>query len=119
IMSSLSSRKRWNRDNSAIARPSGAKFRARHFCPWLELLETRVVPSTANQAFLGQFYPDMFHRPLDSSGAASWGGLLDLGVAREQVVQAIAQRQEYRTGLVTHLYQDLLHRQPDPAGLAT
>jgi hypothetical protein len=72
-----------------------------------------------NQSWLTQVYADLLHRPLDSSGLATWTNLLSQGDSRTQVVQLIETSLEYRTDIVEALYAQLLHRPADPSGLDT
>jgi streptogramin lyase len=74
-------------------------------------------PADPNQAWLTQVYADVLHRPLDSSGQATWIGALNQGYSRTQVVQFIESGLEYRTDAVEALYTQLLHRAADQAGL--
>jgi hypothetical protein len=74
-------------------------------------------PGNPNQSWLSQVYADLLHRPLDPSGLATWGTLLNQGVSRTQVVQFIQSSLEYRTNIVEELYSSLLHRPADASGL--
>src|SRR5439155_12361680 len=73
--------------------------------------------SSSNQAFVAQVYLDLLHRPADAGGLAAWTGLLDQGVSRPAVVEAMESSLEYRTDLVQSLYTQYLHRNADPGGL--
>src|SRR5205823_796252 len=44
---------------------------------------------SSNQAFVAQVYLDLLQRPADAGGLASWTGLLDQGMSRPAVVQAM------------------------------
>jgi hypothetical protein len=73
-----------------------------------------------NQRFLTRLYRDLLGRALDPSGAATWGGMLDQGLARRSdVARAIQTSLEYRLHQVRGLYATLLGRAADPVGLST
>jgi hypothetical protein len=78
-----------------------------------------TVSGSPNQQWVTQVYLDLLHRHVDAGGLATWTGLLDQGVSRLQVVQAIESSLEYRTDVVTSLYSRILQRAVDPSGLAT
>jgi uncharacterized delta-60 repeat protein len=81
----------------------------------------RYVPveeRTPNQRVVSQMYLDLLFRPVDTSGLAHWSSLLDQGVARTDVVQAIQASAEYRAAAVRDAYQRLLLRLPDAGGSA-
>src|SRR5262249_42351301 len=70
-----------------------------------------------NQRFLAQTYEDLLQRPVDAAGLAYWGGLLDQGVSRADVIQGIENSPEGRTDPVQSLYKGLLGRAPGADGL--
>jgi ELWxxDGT repeat protein len=74
---------------------------------------------TPDQRFLSHLYQHLLYRDVDPSGLAHWGGLLDRGTSRGDVVRGIEASQEYRTGVVRELYGAYLHRDVDPSGLNT
>jgi hypothetical protein len=81
------------------------------------------VPSAAptgtpNQIFLTNLYPALLRRPVDNTGLTYYSGQLDLGVSRNAITAQIMNSTEYLTVQVTILYQTILRRAPDPAGLA-
>jgi hypothetical protein len=93
----------------------------------VELLEDRCVPavSVLSTAFLQQTYADLLHRPLDASGQAIWGGLLDsLGVtssaSRITTVEAIesAAGKEFATDEVVQVFTTYLQRNPTSVELS-
>jgi hypothetical protein len=71
-------------------------------------------------------YEALLHRPADPSGLALGVWLLGMGNRDEVVEAALLGSPEYfvtrggsaNAGFVTAIYQDLLHRTPDTAGLA-
>jgi uncharacterized membrane protein len=73
---------------------------------------------TANQRFIAEVYHDVLGRSVDSSGLATWTGLLDAGLSRVLVVLGIENSPEYRQREVQSLYQRYLHRDADPLGVA-
>jgi subtilisin family serine protease len=70
-----------------------------------------------NERYLAAVYLDVLGRPVDPSGLAHWSGLLDGGVSRVRVVQAITHSEEYFVKFVRDAYQRLLRRDPDGPGL--
>jgi len=72
-----------------------------------------------NRAFVEHLYQDVLGRAADPGALAAYGSALTQGaMTRLQLAQAVLGSQEYATIVVTALYVHLLHRQPDPAGLA-
>jgi PKD repeat protein len=85
-------------------------------------LQEELLPDgsrgTANQRFLGEVYRDLLHRAIDPLGLAVWGGFLDAGLSRTQVVELIETTgDEYRHAVVNDLFEQYLHRAADPLGL--
>jgi hypothetical protein len=76
------------------------------------------VATTHNQRFLSEVYDDLLGRKIDGQGLANWGGLLDQGVSRDQVVLDIENTTEYRMDQVEALYQRYFKRAADPTGLS-
>jgi hypothetical protein len=77
----------------------------------------QLVGGDLNQHYVAKLYADLFGRPADSGGLASFTGLLDSGAAkRQQMVQALLTSAEYRTDVVNNLYQKYLKRAADTAG---
>jgi hypothetical protein len=66
---------------------------------------------------VARLYLDLFGRPADPPGLAVHSTLVDRGVPRAQVAQAIMNSPEYRTKRVQELYRTLLGRAADPQGL--
>ncbi len=85
----------------------------------LELLEDRTLPSTVNQAFVGQVYQDLLGRPADPTGLAEWTVALDEGESRAAVVTGIitAPSLEFYAQQIQQAYQVVLHRPADPSGM--
>ncbi len=71
---------------------------------------------TPNQLFVAQVYADLLRRLPDTTGLASYSGLLDRGVSRTQVVQQIESSDEYHKLVVKDLYRRILGRFPDDSG---
>jgi hypothetical protein len=83
----------------------------------LSLTSPEIV-GTPNQRWLARVYTDLLGRTIDTSGLASWNGLLAQGVSRTQVVLGIQSSFEYHTKLVQSWYLTYLGRPADPVGLA-
>jgi hypothetical protein len=66
-----------------------------------------------NSGFLAAFYQDALGRPIDSSGAASWGAQLSEGASRTQVAFDILNSDEYRQHLVSIFYNTFFDRATD------
>jgi hypothetical protein len=72
-----------------------------------------------------RLYRAALHRAPDPAGLAGWTSQLDSGVSEAQVAQGFVNSAEFQsiftspdnTGFVTQLYQNVLGRAPDPAGL--
>jgi hypothetical protein len=80
--------------------------------------QTTPTGPPTNQCFVAQVYRDLLGREADAAGLAFWTSLLDQGqISRFQFVIDIQNSLEYHTKAVTDLYNRLLHRPPDPAGL--
>jgi hypothetical protein len=73
--------------------------------------------ATPNQRFIGQVYLDILQRPAEPAAIMSWSAVLDRGVSRVQVVQAIESSAEYRSKQVQGAYLTILHRAADNGGL--
>jgi hypothetical protein len=63
-------------------------------------------------------YRDALGRPLDQSGLTTWGMALALGAPREQVAAAVLRSAESDRREVGAMYEEYLHRAPDPSGAA-
>jgi uncharacterized delta-60 repeat protein len=73
-----------------------------------------------NQLFLSALYPIVLQRPIDPSGAQSWGQALQSGALSRQGVAAAVLASLESDGLeVQSLYMQFLHRAADPGGLNT
>lgn len=95
-------------------RPASSRASA----PVVEALEERVVPSVANDKFVGALYHDLLHRTASPNELVGWVNALDQGgLNRSEVATQFVQSLEYRQDAVTKLYADLLGRAPDPGGL--
>jgi hypothetical protein len=79
---------------------------------------TAQVLGDKNFRYVAQLYMDLLGRVVDATGLIGFGSQLDAGLlTRTQVVQSIEQSLEFATDTVNKLFQDILHRAPDPAGL--
>jgi hypothetical protein len=67
-----------------------------------------------NSGFLAALYQDALGRPIDASGAASWGAQLSQGVSRLQVASDILISDEYHRHLVASYYNAFFNRATDP-----
>jgi FKBP-type peptidyl-prolyl cis-trans isomerase 2 len=70
-----------------------------------------------NFGFLAALYQDALGRPIDATGAATWGALLTQGVSRNQVAFDVMSSTEYDQHLVQGLYNTLLLRTADGGSL--
>ncbi|HLJ92666.1 MAG TPA: DUF4214 domain-containing protein [Gemmataceae bacterium] len=77
------------------------------------------IAGGSNTGFLQAIYPLTLHRPIDSSGAQSWGQALAGGTSRSAVAAAILASLESDQLETEVLYANFLHRSPDPSGLDT
>lgn len=77
-----------------------------------------LLPVTPNQRFVVHVYEDLLGRTPEEPGLRFWEGLLDSGVSRTQVVQAMESSAEYRSKLVRGLYRSLLRREAESQGLS-
>jgi uncharacterized delta-60 repeat protein len=76
--------------------------------------------SDNNQGFLPALYQIVLQRPIDSSGAQSWGQALQAGaLSRQAVAAAVLASIESDHLEVQSLYLQFLHRAADPSGLDT
>ena len=72
----------------------------------------------SDSGFLNALYQDALNRPIDSSGAASFGQALAGSTSRAQVAAAIFASAELQQDIVQRDYQYFLHRAADAGGLA-
>lgn len=76
-----------------------------------------------NESFIQGLYGNLFWRVPDDIGASFWTAALTHGLSRDQAVADFLLSSEYlerhadQVSYVTALYEDLLHRDPDPNGL--
>ena len=74
---------------------------------------------------VARLYDTMFGRLPDGSGLANWTHALESGTSLQTVANGFFGSQEFQTAygglndsqFVTLLYHNVLHRDPDPAGL--
>jgi uncharacterized repeat protein (TIGR01451 family) len=72
-----------------------------------------------------RFYLELLHRPADASGRATWVNALLAGMSEADVQASLLSSPEYQaehasdSAFVSGLYQDVLGRAADPAGLAS
>jgi hypothetical protein len=76
------------------------------------------VTLTPNQVYISALYQDLLHRPADSGGLSYWSNLLDRGLPRSTVANALDHSDEYFAALVQRTYQQDLGRAADAGGLA-
>jgi hypothetical protein len=101
---------------------------------WINLLNQGVSPATVVLAIEGSLefrldevqiiYQHFLHRPADPGGLTAFANALGAGATIEQVDEAIVSSPEYfalhgstNAGFLAGLYQDVLNRAPDAAGL--
>lgn len=89
----------------AVAAPAGTR-------------QVTQIPDDGVPAYLDAVYEDLFDRPVDPAGAATWTAALRSGTPRRAVADAITGSDEFRTALITNAYETFLGREPDAAGLA-
>src|SRR5262249_32591032 len=68
------------------------------------------------EAWLTGLYQDVFHRGPDALGFFLWNHDLQQGLSRDTVAWAFVTSQEANTRFVEASYQQLLGRDPEPAG---
>jgi hypothetical protein len=92
----------------------------------LEQVATTMAASTeyyqsrsggSDSSFLDALYQDALSRPVDASGAASFGQALAGGTTRARVAETIFSSLELRHDMVRHDYESLLHRVAETDGL--
>jgi glucose/arabinose dehydrogenase len=66
--------------------------------------------------FLQAVYEDVMGREIEEAGVRFWGQMLAGGASSTQVALSILRSTEAERRLVQRLYQQFLHRSPDPAG---
>jgi len=71
-----------------------------------------------NAGFLTAAYQDIFSRPVDPVGVLGWGQVLSEGATHTDVAAALLRSPEANALTVTTLYNQFLHRSPDPSGQA-
>jgi hypothetical protein len=96
-----------NPSNATLAKAQGIGTIANH----------PLVMPPANVMLVESLYLDLLGRLPDAAGQAVWQHLLDAGVPRELVAQAIINSPEYLIHQVQDLYARLLGRPADPVGL--
>lgn len=80
--------------------------------------------TTGNAASVSQLYHAAFNREGDVEGLRYWVGSMTAGATLGQVAASFTNTVEFKamnpttTSLVTHLYENALHRAPDAEGLA-
>ncbi len=70
-------------------------------------------------AFVCAAYENLLGRLPDTSGLATFGGLLNAGVSRTQVAADLVSSAEYRGDLVNAFFEQFLDRPAEPGALAT
>jgi hypothetical protein len=93
----------------------------------LEQVEAAVIGSpeyyqrrgaSTDAVFLNAVYGDVLGRPIDATGAATWGQALQAGESHTAVAQAILDSLESNERQIDGLYRWLLGRDADPSGLS-
>ena len=74
-------------------------------------------PPTAGQSWVMNMYLDVLGRTAGAGEIAFWDGLLNAGVSKSTISQAMITSRERRAGIVADYYQEYLGRAVDPAGL--
>jgi hypothetical protein len=85
------------------------------------VVNSRVVDPPAaevNQTWISQVFQDLLGRPAEPAATDFWSSLLDHGVDRSQIVQAIEQSPEFRVLEIEQVYTQFLQRAADSAGLS-
>jgi hypothetical protein len=79
---------------------------------------TATATTLSNQPFVAQVYHDLLRRQADAVGMVAFGtAFLQGQQSPAQIVSALLGSKEYRSGVVQHLYSQLLLRSADPGGL--
>jgi hypothetical protein len=73
---------------------------------------------TPDEAFLNQAYLDILGRRYDAVGYFYWIGLMQQGMSREEVMQAIENSAECQARKINLAYHDMLGRDVDVVGFA-
>jgi hypothetical protein len=73
---------------------------------------------TDNQRFVCEVYIDALGREAEEAGLLYWVDLLDDGASRGIIASGLFGTTEYRSIVITSIFQELLGRAPDPAGLS-
>ncbi len=89
-------------------------------------VKTLSTAGDPNDAEAYRLYPAAFNRAPDPVGHAYWSSVLASGVTPTQVAQGFVDSPEFAqdfagmstSGFVSTLYNNVLHRAPDAAGLA-
>ncbi|MGH7136894.1 MAG: DUF4214 domain-containing protein, partial [Pirellulales bacterium] len=84
-----------------------------------EQLLAEGTVGTADQNNIQESYRDLFDRQAEPTGRQDWVGLLESGVPRVTVAYEmikVATSEEFQIDTVSALYQQYLHRAPDPMG---
>jgi hypothetical protein len=110
--------------------PSDAEVNA-----WVSQIQSGVSYQAVSTAFLSsqeryavvvnEEFTNLLNRPADPAASSYWAGQLANGVTQQQLETALASSEEFlmvhgstNNQYVTGLYETILHREPDPAGLA-
>jgi hypothetical protein len=73
--------------------------------------------ATPNEDYVAKLYEDILKRFVDGGGLTHWSALLDRGIPRSTVVNALAGSDEYLTNFVINpAYEKYLGRAADPGG---
>ena len=84
----------------------------------LERLESRELMDANSSAFVTKVFQDLLGRTPEPSVLSYLSQVVDSGVPRTAVVQAVESSNEYLTDFTYSAYQTFLNRTPDPTGLA-
>jgi hypothetical protein len=84
-----------------------------------EELLAEGTAGASQQKYMGEIYRDVFNRQAEPNGREIWLGLLAQGATREAVAMTMLTRaasREFQIDTVAALYEQYLHRSPEPSG---
>ncbi|HYT89992.1 MAG TPA: DUF4214 domain-containing protein, partial [Gemmataceae bacterium] len=69
------------------------------------------------QSWVSHMYVDTLGRVVDPNGLSFWVGAMERGASRIDIMQQVVHSGEFLTHEINNVYQQLLHRAGDPAGI--
>ena len=77
----------------------------------------RLSSHTEQDGFIIRIFIDLLDRPPETAALSFWQGQMDGGMSGQQVAQAVMDSTEYRTQQIEDVYEKVLGRGADAAGL--